>query len=171
MNSIVVNTQITKSDYRQFMYLATFKKNKFMLPLLLAMALVGSWFIVLEAYGFNLGKWLGGAALFLCFEMAILVLKIELRIDKRYKTDRVGTFDVNTRLTFYPEKVVIEQPKLKASGELTYEQFYCLRESATLFVFYLNAAQATLVRKKDVEDLEGLRIFLKERFGTRYKKM
>lgn len=171
MSKIIVNTQMTKSDYRHFMYLATFKKNKFMLPLLLAMALLGSLFIVLEAFGFDLGKWFIGTAMFLCFEIAVLVLKIEFRIDRRYKTDCIGTFNRNTRLTFYLDKVVIEQPDLKSSGELTYEQFYSLRESASLFMFYLNANQATLVRKKDVEDVEGLRSFLMERFGTRYKKM
>ena len=39
---IVVNTTMSKEDYRKFLYIATFKRNKIIIPLLVLISLVAS---------------------------------------------------------------------------------------------------------------------------------
>ena len=55
--------------------------------------------------------------------------------------------------------------------ELKYEQFYALMESRDYFIFYLTANQASLIRKKDVDDLDAFREFIVQKFKGRYKKI
>lgn len=53
---IIINTIMSKEDYRKFLYIATFKKNKFIIPMLGLIALLGSMIISLDNSHFNLTK-------------------------------------------------------------------------------------------------------------------
>lgn len=56
----VVNTVMTGEDYRKFLYIATFKRNKLMLPLLGLIALAGSMIVSISAFkNFIEGKFNG----------------------------------------------------------------------------------------------------------------
>ena len=46
---IIINTIMTKEDYRKFLYIATFRRNKVILPLLGLISLMGSLLISLNA--------------------------------------------------------------------------------------------------------------------------
>ena len=48
---------------------------------------------------------------------------------------------------------------------------YALMESRDYFIFYLTANQASLIRKKDVDDLDAFREFIVQKFKGRYKKI
>ena len=64
-----------------------------------------------------------------------------------------------------------ENKELKSTGELKYSQFYALLESKDYFIFYLTVNQASLIRKKDVENLSVFREFLVEKFGEKLKSI
>lgn len=53
---IIINTIMSKEDYRKFLYIATFKRNKFIIPMLGLIALFGSMIISLDNGYFNLTK-------------------------------------------------------------------------------------------------------------------
>ena len=54
----------------------------------------------------------------------------------------------------------MENKELKSTGELKYSQFYALMETKDYFIFYLTMNQASLIRKKDVDDLNTFKGFL-----------
>lgn len=168
---IIINTTMSKEDYRKFLYIATFRRNKFIIPLLGLISLIGSLVISFESGNLNLIKliiiWI---ALFV-FTIAVAVFKVERRNAQRIKTDKTGAFDSINTLKFYDDRIVIENNELKSTGELKYSQFYALVESKDYFIFYLNVNQASLVRKKDVVNLNELQEFLTEKFGNKYKSI
>jgi hypothetical protein len=53
---IIINTIMSKEDYRKFLYIATFKRNNFIIPMLGLIALFGSMIISLDNGHFNLTK-------------------------------------------------------------------------------------------------------------------
>ncbi|WMI82658.1 YcxB family protein [Anaerotignum sp. MB30-C6] len=58
---------------------------------------------------------------------------------------------------------------LKSKGELSYNQFFSVLESKDYFIFYLTANQASLIRKKDVPQVDEFRKFIKEKFQKKFK--
>ena len=72
-------------------------------------------------------------------------------------------------LKFYDDRIAIENKELKSTGELKYDQFYALIESKDYFIFYFTMNQASLVRKKDIEDPNAFKEFLVEKFRDKYR--
>ena len=107
------------------------------------------------------------------FALAIgaVLFKVEKKNAQRVKTDKTGAFDSINTLKFYEDRIVMENETLKSMGELKYELFYALMESRDYFIFYLTANQASLIRKKDVDDLDAFREFIVQKFKGRYKKI
>ena len=169
---IIVNTTMSKEDYRKFLYIAAFKRNKAVLPLLGLIALLGGIILGLDSSGhFNLTRFLVGWVALFALVLAVVVFKVEMRAAQRVKTDKTGTFDSINTLKFYDDRMAIENKALKATGELKYGQFYALMESKDYFIFYLNQNQASLVRKKDIDDPGAFREFIVEKYGGRYKRI
>ena len=168
---IMIHTTMAKEDYRKFLYIATFRRNKLTLPMVGLIALLGGLIVAFEDGYLNFTaliiSWVG----FFALAVAAVVFKVERRNAQRIKTDKTGTFDSVNTLKFYDDKLVMENQQLKSTGELKYSQFYGLLESKDYFIFYLTVNQASLVRKKDVENPDGFRAFLIEKFGDRYKQI
>ena len=45
---IIINTTMTKDDYRKFLYIAAFRRNKTVIPLILLIAIIGGLVIGFE---------------------------------------------------------------------------------------------------------------------------
>jgi len=166
---MVIHTTMSKEDYRKFLYIATFKRNKAVIPFLMFIALLGSIIISLNGGHLNFTTLIISWILLFALAMAVVILKVEMRKAQRIKTDQTGTFDSMNTLIFYEDRVVIENKALKSTGELKYSQFYALMESKDYFIFYVTSNQASLVRKKDVDDLNAFREFIMEKFHGKYK--
>lgn len=48
---IIIKTSITEEDYRKFLYIATFKRSKFIIPFMIIISLIGG-----LAISFNNGQ-------------------------------------------------------------------------------------------------------------------
>lgn len=72
---IIINTTMSREDYRRFLYIAAFRRNKAIIPLLALISLAGSIFVSLEHGHVNVLKliisWIGLFAL----AMAVVVFK------------------------------------------------------------------------------------------------
>ena len=55
---IIINTTMSKEDYRKFLYIATFRRNKLILPLLGLISLVGGIIISLDHGNLNFTRFL-----------------------------------------------------------------------------------------------------------------
>jgi len=162
---------MSKEDYRKFLYLATFCRNKLIIPLLMLIALLASLVIGFENGNINFVKLIVSWVVLFVLAVAVLVFKVEQRNAQRIKTDKTGAFDSINTLKFYEDRIVFENKELKSTGELKYSQFYALLESKDYFIFYLTVNQASLVRKKDVDNLNEFKEFLIEIFKDKYRSI
>lgn len=171
MNEIkyIVRTTMEKEDYRKFLYLATFCKNKMVIPIIACLAFAGSlavnWNLHYVRWGIVMLYW----AFLFVFAIAVVCLKVERKNKLRVTTDNTGTFGSLNVLKFYSDKVVMDNASLKSTGELKYSQFYSVVESKDYLIFYITANQASLIRKKDVEYLDPFKQFIKEIFADKYR--
>jgi len=145
---IIINTVMSKEDYRRFLYIATFRRNKFIIPMIGLIALLGSMIISLEDGYLDLIKLIISWVLLFILAIIVILFKVERKNAQRIKTDKTGAFDSVNTLKFYDDRIVMENKSLKSTGELKYDQFFALMESKDYFIFYLTANQASLVRKK-----------------------
>ena len=162
----IINTTMTRKDYRKFLYFATFRRNKLIIPFLILISLVGSIIVSLDSGGINFIMLIISWILLFALAVIVVILKIEKRNSQRIKTDKTGAFDSINTLKFFDDRIVMENKALKSTGELKYSQFYRLMESEDYFIFYITANQASLVRKKDVDDPDAFRKFIVEKFKT-----
>ncbi|WP_238442457.1 YcxB family protein [Desulfofalx alkaliphila] len=167
----IINTSMSKEDYRKFLYIATFRRNKVIIPLLLLVSLLGGIIISLDSGGFSFTRLIISWILLFALAIALVIFKVERKNAQRIKTDKTGTFDSINTLKFYEDRIVMENKELKSKGEIKYSQFFALMESKDYFIFYLTATQASLVRKRDVDNLNAFREFILEKFKGRYKKI
>ena len=134
-------------------------------------SLVGSMILSLDSGNLNLIKLIISWVLLFTLAIIVVLFKVERRNAQRIKTDKTGTFDSINTLKFYDDKIVMDNKALKSTGELKYNQFFALMESKDYFIFYLTINQASLVRKKDVDNLNAFREFVVEKFGSKYKSI
>jgi len=166
---IIINTTMSEEDYRKFLYIATFKRNKFVIPFIGLISLIGSLIVSYESGVLNYIRLIISWIILFAAAIAVVVFKVERKNAQRIKTDKTGGFGSINTLKFYEDRIVFENEKLKSTGELKYSQFYALLESKDYFIFYLTINQASLIRKKDVDNLNEFREFLIGKFINKYK--
>jgi len=167
----IINTTMTKKDYRKFLYIATFRRNKAIIPMLGLIALLGSIVINSRRYSITLIEFLISWILLFALAIAVVLFKIERKNAQRVKTDKTGAFDSINTLKFYDDRILMENKELKSTGELRYDQFHFLIESKDYFIFYLTANQASLVRKKDIDNTDAFKEFIVDKFEGKYKRI
>ena len=167
----VIQTKMEKEDYKKFLYLATFFRNKLTLPMILLLAFLGSAAIQLTEDAFSLVPFLVVTILMFVVAVAAVCFQVERKNQQRVTTDKTGAFGSISTLRFGEEVIEMENEAMHSSGELRYDQIYQLLETHDYFIFYLTANQASLVRKKDVTEVAAFRTFLQEKFAGKYKKM
>lgn len=168
---MVINTIMTKDDYRKFLYIATFRRNKFIIPFIGLISLMGSIIVSLDSDNLNFIKLVVSWIFLFALAIGIVLFKVERKNAQRIKTDKTGTFDSINTLKFYEDRIVMKNEALKSKGELKYGQFYALMESKDYFIFYLTANQASLIRKRDIDDLSAFREFIINKFENKYKRL
>lgn len=169
-----VETKIESTDYRKFLYISMFKKNKFAIPIVLLISLI---FGVMSSHNYE-GRFVTSSMMLhfiLVFgiTMGVLLLKVERIKNKRIKTDKTGFFGEITVLEFYKDRLKISAPYIEASNKMEYNKFYQVLESHNYFMFYINSNMAHILRKKDLKDIDinAFRDFLQEKFEGNLKKI
>ena len=166
-----VTTSMEGEDCRKFLYIATFRQDPKVIPLILAVALVGAIFISLFSASFSLlgvlGIWVG----ITIFAVAVICFKLERRNKKRLKTDHTGSIGTRQTLDFCEDHIIACNPATQSTGQIGYDQFYRLMETNDYFILYHHSQMGSLIRKKDVENPEALAAFLREKFAGRYRRI
>ena len=169
----LITTIMEKEDYRKFLYIATFLRKKSVIPMIIAMCLLGSLCVNAVWENITPGGFIIVFFIMLAFVMGVTCFRLEKKNKQRIKTDKTGTFGAESILKFYDEYMEMETPVLHSHAELRYEQFYGVMESKDFFIFYITMNQASLIRKKDVNAKEAaaFRDFLQGVFGEKYRKL
>jgi len=168
---IIINTKMSKEDYKKFLYIATFRRNKFVLPFIGVISLLAGIIISCNNGYFNIPIFLISWALLFALAIIVIILKVERRNAQRVKSDKTGTFDSTNTLEFYENRLIMKNETLKSTGELKYDQFYAVMETKDYFIFYITANQASLIRKQDISDLSFFKSFLLDKFSGKYKEI
>lgn len=105
---IIINTTMSKEDYKKFLYIATFRRNKLVIPLMVLLALIGGVVTSFEGGQISPVKLVISWVLLFILAMGTILFKIERKNAQRVKTDQTGTFDSINTLKFYDDKVVME---------------------------------------------------------------
>lgn len=168
-----LQTIMEKEDYRKFLYISTLKRNKRSIVFMLVLSLVGALIISITKGGFSLNGFFISWLFMFCIVLAVVCFKIELRYRQRIKTDNTGVFGSATSIEFYDDYLTMESPIAEGKSKLDYEKFYKLIECGTYFIFYYNMNMATLLRKKDMRDVNivEFRKFIKGKFEGKYQKI
>ncbi|WP_367565977.1 YcxB family protein [Lacrimispora sp.] len=165
----IIRTTMEKEDYRKFLYLATFCRNKMVIPLIASIAFAGS---LLINWNLHLLNWVA-ITLSWVFLFALAIITVCFMVERKNKpgvtSEHTRTFDSLNILKFYEEKVVMENDLLKSTGELKYTQFFSVIESKNYFIFYLTVNQAFPIRKKDVDSPDAFKQFVMKVFNDKYK--
>lgn len=102
-----IRTTMEKEDYRKFLYLATFLKNKFVIPIIALISFVGGLMLNWDSEDLDwtliLLYWLG----FFIIAVSVICFKLERRNKQRIKTDKTGAFGSENVLKFYEDKVIL----------------------------------------------------------------
>lgn len=167
---IIIKTTIKKEDYRKFLYIATFRKSPYTLLMIAFISFLGSALLNLtDKYSWQLfiSHWIFLYIAALC----AVCIKLEIIKKRRIKSDKIQTYESENILEFYDDKVIIKNEYLKSVIEIEYSRFFKLLECNDYFIFYMTYNQATLLRKKDIDDLKEFKSFIKEKFQGNYKSI
>ncbi|NLK37099.1 MAG: YcxB family protein [Epulopiscium sp.] len=165
----IITTKMEKEDYRKFLYTATFRRNPAVLWILAGISLLGTIFLQFSVGQIRILPLLLKWCLLMVIAVVVICFQVERKNKTRIRTDKTGTFEQETVLYFYPQHLKTEVPAVKGTHTLEYHQFFQVLESKDYFMFYYSKNLASLLRKKDMEELDSFREFLKEKFGARYR--
>lgn len=168
-----VDTVMAPEDNRSFLYLATFRMGKGVYAFLLILSLIGACLLAAVTFGFRIKPFFLCWLLMFMAALATMFFKIEHNHKQRLKTDRTGMLGSTTTMSFFEDAMVMETNVADSKSTIMYEQFYSLVESKAYFIFYLNMNRATLLRKKDMADIDmaSFRSFITKKFEGKYKKI
>lgn len=172
-----INTTMETADNRNYLYIRTFKQNSAIFIPMLVLALIGTVLLgfafktmnpirLLEFFGFSL-----------LLVLAVLLLKIEIghkKIIKEFAPK--GLYGNRTQMAFYDDYMIMESSMASdKKSVLYYKDFYGLVETGGYYIFYYTRANATLLRKRDMDKDKNFREefgrFIQDRFQGKYRKL
>ncbi|MBE6035223.1 MAG: YcxB family protein [Clostridiales bacterium] len=168
-----MDTVMEKEDYRKFLYIATFKRDRRSIFFMLIISFIGALLLSATGFGFSVKSILGAWALMLLLVTAVVCFKIEQRNKQRVKTDKTGVFGSVTHIDFYDDYLTMQTTLTEGQSRLEYNKFYQVVECNAYFIFYYNMNMATLLRKRDMQGIDSTRFreFIKDKFKENYKKV
>ncbi len=168
-----VRTTMEAVDNRNFLYIRTFKQNSSIFMPMAVLALIGGALLMFAMKRFGIIEFIGSFFFMFCIVFLVLILKIELRHMRRVKDDDTGVFGNMTDISFYEDYLAMETTMAKGVSKLNYKDFYGLIETRNYYIFYYTKAMATMLRKKDMKEIDAseFKRFITEKFKDKYRKL
>ncbi|WP_291579621.1 YcxB family protein [Clostridium sp. UBA6640] len=168
-----VKTGMRKEDYRKFLYIATFLRSKIIIPFIFGLSALMAVYLSYSENQLNIMEFFISWILLAVVAAGVIILKVERKNKQRIKTDKTGAFNSEEILDFYEEFLIIKSTVFEGEGKIKYIQFYQVLESKDYFINYFNVNQATLIRKKDMDEetCDKLRELYKKNMGDKYRKI
>ncbi|MSU02529.1 YcxB family protein [Tissierella pigra] len=168
-----VKTRMTKEDYHKFLYVATFRRNKVIIPFIIILAALMAALLAFDDREFNIIRFFMLWILLALVSFSTMIFKVERRTKQRIKTDNTGVFDSQDILDFHDDFLIVKNTAIEGQSKIKYDQFYQVLESKDYFINYFNMNQASLIRKKDMDEeaIKKLRNLYEKQMGNKYKKI
>lgn len=168
-----IKTSMDKKDYHKFLYIATFLRKKFTIPVIILITALMAAFVSYNNGAFEVKSFAVYWLILLIITLFAIIVKIEFQNRERVKADKAGILKAIETLDFFDDAVVVKSTAFKGKSKVKYYKFYEVIETKEYFLVYFNRKQASIIRKKDLEgNLEsGLRDLLIEKVGHKYRKL
>lgn len=168
-----VKTRMTKEDYHKFLYTATFRRSKVIIPFIIILAALMAALLAFGEGQFNIIRFFTLWILFASVSFVTVIFRVERRNKQRIKTDNTGVFNSQDTLDFYEDFLIVKNTAIEGQSKIKYDQLYRILESKDYFINYFNMSQASLIRKKDMDEetIEKLRNLYQEEMGNKYRKI
>lgn len=168
-----VKTIMGKEDYRKFLYIATFLRSKIIIPFILFLSALMAIFLAYSENGFNITEFFIFWIVLTILAIFTVIFKVERKNRQRVKTDKTGVFDSQEILDFYEDFLIVKSSVFEGEFKIKYSQIYQVLESKEYFISYFNMNQASLIRKKDMdnEKSDKLRSIYKKNMGNKYSRI
>lgn len=168
-----VKTTMAKEDYHKFLYISTLLKSKMMIIVMVLFTAIISGLIFYSENQFDLIGFIYYWIILMIVAILATILKIEMKFRRIIKTDKTGSLDSEEVLDFYKDFLIVKSKVFEGEIKVKYAQFYEVFESKDYFITYLNANNATLIRKKDMESqvIDSLRSLYIKNLTNKYKRV
>ena len=168
-----VKTSMKKEDYHKFLYIATFLRSKIIIPFILLISALMAAFLAYSENQFSTTEFIISWIVLIIVAILTIIFKVERKNNQRIKTDKTGVFNSQEILDFYEDFLIIKSTVFEGESKIKYSQFYQVLESKNYFITYFNMNQASIIRKKDMdnETIERLRFLYQNIMGKKYKRI
>lgn len=168
-----IKTSMDKKDYHKFLYIATFLRKKFTIPVIILITALMAAFVSYNNRAFEVKSFAVYWLILLIITLFAIIVKIEFQNRERVKADKAGILKAIETLDFFDDAIIVKSTAFKGKSKVKYYKFYEVIETKDYFLVYFNRKQASIIRKKDLEgNLEGgLRDLLIEKVGYKYRKL
>lgn len=164
----VIRTTLNKNDFREYLYISTFLRNKKVFAILygvcVILAIISNWIL----HNLTVQSVIVRSLIVFGILVVLLCAGIEVKSRRFAKNTGIDENGENSILRFYKDHMEVG---IKASGDISYDQFYELLESKKYYLFYFNEKFASFVKKSEVQNEEDFSKFLKDVFGDKYRKI
>ncbi|WP_026894662.1 YcxB family protein [Clostridiisalibacter paucivorans] len=167
-----VKTSMGKEDYHKFLYIATFLRNKMIIPFILVISGIMSVFLIYREKEFNMKRFLFFWVALAVVAIIVIIFKVERKNKQRINTDKAGVFNAQEILDFYDDFLIIKSTAFEGESKINYNQFYQVLETKDYFINYFNINQASLIRKKDMDSgtIKKLKDLYRKNMKDKYRQ-
>ena len=166
-----VKSKFDKKDYKNYLFLASFKEKKSTLPFIFAMPLVISIIISYFTKILSLKSVIFLYLPFVAIALGVVLLKIAISLLKIGLVDTSNVFDTYNTFTFFEDNIQVENEKVEGASSFEYKHIYKVLESKEYFLFYFSNVIVSIVKKQDIEDYEKFSSLINLKLGKKYKKI
>lgn len=164
----VITTTLEKKDFRSYLYITTFLKDKKVFLIIYGICVILSIISTLILHSFTVGNVMIRSLIVFCGLLIFMCVGIEIKSRRFVKNYRAGQIGRTEELRFYEGYMEVG---MKSGDRIEYNQFYELVESKNYILFYFNEKFASVVKKSDVPECEQFTEFLQMIFGDKYRKV
>lgn len=168
-----IHTTMEREDFRNFLYLITFRKNPSVLVAILLMSVFLSFFVSFFTGGFQLGNFLIITFFMFLVTSSTLCLRLESKVKKKYSISNEKNLKKDQTITLTDTSIEATNRSSDGSTIVSYEDFYELWETKQYLFFYFTKDLCSLIRKQDIakENKDELFDFLRNKLGEKFKEL
>lgn len=170
MYKFLIQSMVEKEDLKNYLYFDIFKRKKMIVPIIFFSSMAGSFFITYTEWGFSIIDFIIFGLLFFVIGIGLVFLRMEMQAKKRIQRDTLKNYSTMKEFRFYESKLSIENTATKEKTEREYSSFHAVVERKKYFYLYYTPYEVSIIRKKDLDNEEELRGFLKQTFGMKYQR-
>lgn len=173
MQTIKVSRKVNRIEYRKFLYLAMFHRNRWLLVYLFLLSLIGGYFISRKPEGFSISLFFFSTAILFLLVVAMMVLRYERRNIKHSGLKKDEFYNIVHNVSFYEDKVSVSVEDKKEKKSFRYSDILMVLEGRTMMVIFFGNTFATYLSKKDMGEREYGEVvqILKRKIKEKYRKV